>query len=105
MKNAIYALGIASFLAMFIFTVATSLTNPFYGMNEEVLAEKIAEKRTGPCPLSIGYCLPTGCQVSGYVDTGSGDVSEWHWQYIGCNSYCKPGGNNCCYSLDSGNCD
>ena len=33
------AFGIATFLAMFIFTIATSLTNPFYGMSEAAMAQ------------------------------------------------------------------
>lgn len=39
MRNSIYFMGIASFLACMIFTVATSLTNPFYGMSESALAQ------------------------------------------------------------------
>lgn len=39
MRNVIYSIGIASFLACMTFTVATSLTNPFYGMSEAALAQ------------------------------------------------------------------
>ena len=39
MRKIIYAFGIATFLAMFIFTIATSLTIPFYGMSEAALAQ------------------------------------------------------------------
>ncbi len=39
MRQTIYAFGIATFLAMFIFTIVTSLTNPFYGMSEAALAQ------------------------------------------------------------------
>jgi len=39
MRKIIYAFGIATFLAMFVFTIATSLTNPFYGMSEAALAQ------------------------------------------------------------------
>lgn len=39
MRNLIYFMGIASFLACMIFTVATSLTNPFYGMSESALGQ------------------------------------------------------------------
>lgn len=38
MRKLIYGLGIAGFLAMMTFTVATSISNPFYGMSEIVLA-------------------------------------------------------------------
>ena len=104
MRKIIYAFGIATFLAMFIFTIATSLTNPFYGMSEAAIAETLSLKSTGACPLQTGYCLPTGCMVDGYVVIGS-DATAWFWQYNGCNSYCRPGGNNCCYNLSSTGCD
>lgn len=39
MRNVLYSLGIASFLVCMIFTVATSITNPFYGMSEAALGQ------------------------------------------------------------------
>ncbi len=39
MKNLFYSIGIASFLVCMIFTVATSVTNPFYGMSDAAVAQ------------------------------------------------------------------
>ncbi len=47
MRKTIYALGIASFLAMLIFTIATSLTNPFYGMSEAAIAQTSTTTSSG----------------------------------------------------------
>lgn len=52
MRKIIYAFGIATFLAMFIFTIATSLTNPFYGMSTEVLAKAPILMTTADCDVS-----------------------------------------------------
>ena len=35
----VYPFGIATFLAMLIFTIATSLSNPIYGMSAEAIAQ------------------------------------------------------------------
>lgn len=39
MRKILYSIGIAGFMAMLIFTIATSLSNPFYGMSEAALAQ------------------------------------------------------------------
>src|SRR5690606_39251098 len=39
MKHAFYSLGITSFLVCMIFSVTTSITNPFYGMSEAAVAQ------------------------------------------------------------------
>ncbi len=60
MRNMLYFLGITSFLAMMIFTVATSLTNPFYGMSAAAIAQGTTTTTGGGCP---SYCL-TNCTSS-----------------------------------------
>src|SRR5690606_6101712 len=39
MKHVFYSLGITSFLVCMIFSVTTSITNPFYGMSEAAVAQ------------------------------------------------------------------
>src|SRR5690606_28476336 len=67
MRKIIYAFGIATFLAMFIFTIATSLTNPFYGMSEAALAQTSTTTSTATtivCPppgVNQGQCHKSVC--------------------------------------------
>lgn len=61
MRNLLYFLGITSFLAMMIFTVATSLTNPFYGMSKAALAQGTTTTTGGDCPsICSTNCTPSG---------------------------------------------
>jgi len=46
MKNLFYSIGIASFLVCMIFTVATSVTNPFYGMSDAAVAQATTQTTT-----------------------------------------------------------
>ena len=62
MRKNIYAFGIATFLPMFIFTIATSLTNPFYGMSEAAIAQTSSTCSSGGS-TSTSLC-PSGCQHS-----------------------------------------
>jgi len=65
MRKIIYAFGIATFLAMFIFTIATSLTNPFYGMSEAAMAQastSSSNSGTGMTCYSVAsQCYTFGC--------------------------------------------
>ena len=82
MRKTIYAFGIATFLAMFIFTIATSLTNPFYGMSEAALAQTSSTCTSGGGGSTTS--CPTGCQHScnSYTtleigDLPPGDYTGW----------------------------
>lgn len=46
MRNLFYSLGIASFLVCMIFTIATSITNPFYGMSDAAVAQATTQTTT-----------------------------------------------------------
>src|SRR5690606_9031848 len=46
MKKLFYSLGITSFLVCMIFTVATSVTNPFYGMSDAAVAQATTQTTT-----------------------------------------------------------
>ncbi len=67
MRKLIYSLGIASFLAMMIFTVATSLTNPFYGMSEAAIAQTTT---TTSSTGSTGTGGDVECESSTYCQHG-----------------------------------
>lgn len=46
MKHVFYSLGITSFLVCMIFSVTTSITNPFYGMSEAAVAQATTYTQT-----------------------------------------------------------
>lgn len=63
MRKFLYSIGIASFLAMLIFTIASSLSNPFSGMSEEALAQGSSLATTGEI---VCHCTWFGkCKASG----------------------------------------
>ena len=77
MRKTIYAFGIATFLAMLIFTIATSLTNPFYGMTEAAIAQATTtttSTTTDDCNCEPGYycaggvCYPDQNSNKGTID-------------------------------------
>lgn len=78
MRNVIYSIGIASFLACMTFTIATSLTNPFYGMSEAALAQASSNNcnfsmTSGPPTFATtgvsrhDTCLRGKCEVIAHV--------------------------------------
>jgi len=83
MRNFLYSIGITGFLAMMVFTLATSLSNPYYGMSEEALAQGSMMSTTVECD----------CQLFG------GDCAIDGW-----GATCAPAGEDNCGRYNS-NCN
>ena len=71
------AVDIATFLAMFIFTLATSLTNPFYGMIEAAMAQSSSSTTSGySCSVSLNCGDGTiSCTGTSLCTRGNGWVA------------------------------
>lgn len=99
MKKLIYAIGVSLFLAFMAFHVTVSLTNPYWGVSVEALAQGSGSGGTG---VGESCTSDENCGYYGYKKGEDGEYNHWYWN----TGTDIQGGNKCCSALaidDEGN--
>lgn len=100
MRKLIYSIGVTLFLAFLTFHVTTSLTNPFYGVSMEALAQGSGSGGSGDHDEKC--TSQTNCGLYQSVITPDGEQHDYYWK----TGYDEDGCRRCCYSWaedDEGN--
>lgn len=87
MKKLIYAIGVSLFLAFMAFHVTVSLTNPYWGVSVEALAQGSGSGGSG----GVDECPGGSCSYTFYKPGIYPQVVEWE-----CNACCPEGKNPRC---------
>ncbi|HLT94859.1 MAG TPA: hypothetical protein VKZ56_09880, partial [Membranihabitans sp.] len=98
MRKLIYAIGVSLFLAFMAFHVATSLTNPYFGMSVEALAQGSGSGGTS----NKFFYVMEDCGSLGYYVCCCSDGNSYSCDIPTSRFLCYAGGNFECFSGSGG---